>query len=82
MNHDRVGARVGKRKRTFKRIFHAAFENKALDSRTNHKVLGALRLLSRPDFFTEIRNRRLRLLHLGAEQTVFLESGLILDNDH
>ena len=82
VDHDHVGARLGKGGGAFQRIVHAAFQNQAFNVRADDEILGALRLFAHVDLFAEVGNRRLRLVHLGAEQAVFLQAGLILDNGH
>ena len=57
-------------------------ENQGFNPCADHEFLRALGFLAGADLRTEVLNGVLRLDHLGAEEAVLLEAGLVLDNDH
>ena len=82
MNHNSVRTSLDIRVAARQRIVHALFKNQRFASGNNHKLLRAKRILSGCNLGTEVLDGVLSLLNLGAEERVFLETRLILYDDH
>ena len=66
---------------TVKCILHSLFKDQTFNPRNYHEIISSLRILAGPDFLTEVFYAVLRLADLGSEQAVFLQTGLVLNDN-
>ena len=82
MDHDGIRSRLREGEGPGQGVFHAPFQDQALNPGTDHEFLCPLGFLARTDLLAEILNAVLGLDNLRAEKGILLQAGLVLNNHH